>query len=991
MQKKLFFVFMTLWSFNFYSSAQTYEGKLISDEGAWCWFADPRALHYENAAGTINSSYIGYIDVHGNIKATQINYLTGTSCEVLIRSCFQPDDHDNPTFIVLPDERVMVFYSRHTDEACFYYRISQTAGDITTLGKEIKLVTSNNTTYPSPFILSNDPEHLYLCWRGINWHPTIGRLKISELDNDNIAFDWGPKQIVQSTGARPYAKYMSNGVDKIYLTYTTGHPDNENPNWVYFNYINITGTDATQITLSDVKGTTLSTINAGAHNVNKTTYATTYPDAVVNQDSYRNWVWQVSRDAAGNPVIAMVRINSAKTSHDYYHVKWNGSAWTTTFLANGGGHFHQSSGLELCYSGGMAIDDSHPNSIYCSVPVNGVYEIIKYTVGNPLTTDTITRNSIKNNVRPYIISKSENIADRLIWMHGDYYDWIVSSSYPKGYCTAIHADFSLPSESIKLDSLLVLHEDFSNETGGVLTVSNSTSKTIALTSSNEFSVSMTLKISSSAYSGTLLKIGNAITYSLTASSTKPAITLSGTNYSSTNILGSSDVWKTQSRSTSGTWYTPSKLDWFNLTITCKDGRLISYIDGRLDQNIAVGNTIALADLILGGFIGEIEDIYVYHRALNSAEIRQITGKIALQETLHKITDKIPTDVYSDLVLTKTGAAGENIVWTSSQPQIIATSGLVNLPTTPTPVTLTATVNGEIITIPVTVHPRTIAKNTVLYYPFTTEYTDAGQRYVADASGNGNDARVFGSAQIDGELNLKANTNAGFSANGYLLAPDGIVDKIRSYSVLVKITPDRLDNLPRIYDFGSGTGNSVFGRANGLAAGFKYNGATTILISPSQTLVSGQTTKLAFTFDAATHLTTIYINGEPVKSANTITNEPYQLSEIAATTRNYIGRTQWQSSTDVDFCGTMDDFYLFDIALTQTEIQTLQSETGNALNMPSAGYDKIQISNTMGKLIYTGKQTLEHSWTNQLKQSGVYIVRTVRNNELPITRKILFIK
>ena len=36
--------------------------------------------------------------------------------EVLIRSYFQPDDHNNPTFLVLPDERIMIFYSRHTDE-----------------------------------------------------------------------------------------------------------------------------------------------------------------------------------------------------------------------------------------------------------------------------------------------------------------------------------------------------------------------------------------------------------------------------------------------------------------------------------------------------------------------------------------------------------------------------------------------------------------------------------------------------------------------------------------------------------------------------------------------------------------------------------------------------------------------------------------------------------------------------------------------------------
>ena len=169
--KKLFLMVMAVWAGlagtaaaqNSLSPAEAtvYEGDKLAAEGAWCWFADPRALHYENASGTINSSYVGYIDVHGAVKAVQYDFLKGRRSEVLIRSYFQPDDHNNPTFLVLPDERVMIFYSRHTDEPCFYYRISQVPGDITTLGEEKKILTKDNTTYPSPFILSADPELIY--------------------------------------------------------------------------------------------------------------------------------------------------------------------------------------------------------------------------------------------------------------------------------------------------------------------------------------------------------------------------------------------------------------------------------------------------------------------------------------------------------------------------------------------------------------------------------------------------------------------------------------------------------------------------------------------------------------------------------------------------------------------------------------------------------------------------------------------------------------
>ena len=133
---------------------------IVTDEGAWCWFADSRAVHHGQY------TYLGYIDVHGNVKATQYDWKRRRKTDVLVRSFFQPDDHNNPTFLVLPDGRIMIFYTRHTDEPRIWYRISQQPGDITALGEEKYLETKNNTTYPSPFIMSDDPQHIYLCWRG---------------------------------------------------------------------------------------------------------------------------------------------------------------------------------------------------------------------------------------------------------------------------------------------------------------------------------------------------------------------------------------------------------------------------------------------------------------------------------------------------------------------------------------------------------------------------------------------------------------------------------------------------------------------------------------------------------------------------------------------------------------------------------------------------------------------------------------------------------
>lgn len=576
----------------------------VTPEGAWCWFADPRAVHYESTDGSINRTYIGYIDVHGNVKAMQYDFLTGERTEVLVRSYFQPDDHNNPTFLVLPDERVMVFYSRHTDEACFYYRVSAEKGDITTLGEEKRLETNHNTTYPSPFILSDDPNHIYLCWRGIGWHPTIAQLSMPGKEGE-VHFTWGPYQMVKSTGARPYAKYQSNGKDKILLAYTTGHPDNEMPNHLYFNYININS-----LTLEDVNGRTLSTIAKGPHHVNKENYAETFPDAVVDAPTAsRDWLWQVAADVEGHPVIAMVRIDEAKEAHDYYHARWDGHKWQKTFLAHGGGHFHQTPGLEKCYSGGMSIDELRTNEVYCSVPVEGAngryYEIIKYTVGadGTVTSEAVTHDSKLNNARPYVIPSFPSSGDsplRLTWMQGYYYDWIVSDQRP-GYPTAICADFAWKGPKINLDKSLL------NEKQQRRFMRKDELKEFT------FSTVVKLTVEKQAYPETILSLGN-MQVKVDAHTQKPTVHIGNETYESSNRLVTADCWKTHPRSTNGKWYTPSPHERLVYTVTCKENVVRTYVNGLLDQ------TIRLKTPVRGNVRSEGK---LYKRALNQEEIKRL--------------------------------------------------------------------------------------------------------------------------------------------------------------------------------------------------------------------------------------------------------------------------------------------------------------------------------------------------------------------------------
>lgn len=604
------------------ADTQGFNVNTLTEKGAWCWFADPRALFHENESGTIKNSYIGYIDVHGNIKATQVDHLANRTSEVLIRSWFQPDDHNNPTFLVLPDERVMIFYSRHTDEPCFYYRVSREPGDITTLGKEMRLETANNTTYPSPFILADDPDHIYLCWRGIGWHPTIARLTLPDKE-DNVHFDWGPYQIVQSQeggrGVRPYAKYMSNGKDRIYLAYTTTHPDNQSVNYIYFNYIDI-NTRA----LKDIKGKQLETVGSGTlHNVEATAgYENSYPNAVAVGSPYRNWLWEISIIDEEKPVIAAVRISEDKESHEYWHVKWNGSEWLETFLSRAGGHFHQTPGLEKCYSGGMAIDKADPSVIYGSVPVEGkhgeVYELVKFTVvgeGAPVKREQLTYDSPKNNVRPFVLS-NEGGVPWLAWMQGDYYDWIVSSARPGGFPTAIRTNMEIPASKMSPDKGLLFHD-------GTPRVAPAGVKPIVIPKTGTFTLVVTLSIDHDAFFGEIIRT-DAFTYGIEPGELpRPYIKTGNRKAESSNVLGNSDAWKTANRGTGGHWYPPVKPEQFQLAITYEEGgALRTYIDGLVDQYIAVRG-LSLSEVIAINFKGTMQHLRIYDRVLSQDEIKAI--------------------------------------------------------------------------------------------------------------------------------------------------------------------------------------------------------------------------------------------------------------------------------------------------------------------------------------------------------------------------------
>jgi len=412
---------------------------------------------------------------------------------------------------------------------------------------------------------------------------------------------------------------------------------------------------------------------------------------------------------------------------------------------------------------------------------------------------------------------------------------------------------------------------------------------------DEFTILLNWSLDANAYGGAMLSMGN-MEYGVDKKTLKPYVIIDGKTYSSENMLCTSDAWKTESTGTDGKSYM-TKHGLFNTAIQYdKATRLLTiYRNGLIDQRFEVEG-LMLDKITIGGFKGKLYNYRVYDSSVGISFL-----EMSLEEgQLEPIS--VSADVYTDIVLPSKTVNGKELAWRSDREDVISTSGLVTLPETETIVKLTTFIpHGKSYstskTWNVTVHPRDINNNL---------------RY-----------------QHDETIDLTRNTATGFSTNKYEHAPEGLLDGLRSYTFLLSANAKRLTGQPRLYDFGSSSGNSVFLRANQLSAGIKYNGGTTTMVNGKTSLKANQDYQLAVTFDAATKKTCIYIDGKLDASGTNNQSEPYQLVENTSDSRNYIGRTQWWDSSvkadNQDFAGTIGGFRLYDIALTKEEINQIQSD------------------------------------------------------------------
>ena len=428
--------------------------------GAWCWFSDPRAVYYE---GKHKRTYAGWVDNYGDIHIGWYDHETQIIHSRVVAEKVEANDHVNPALLFDEEGYLLVFYNKHLQGDTPLYLIRSLKPESIEEWGEIEELYLNDGsfeergtmrhTYNNPIKLSAENGRIYNFWRGDDGKPTW-----SHSDDNGHSWSTGEVFFLPDpiyTFRRPYAKIYSDGIDKIHITLTDGHPRNEENNNIYYMYYQAGAfykADGTKI-----------------RSIDNLPVPPEEADLVYDAASgnAKAWNWDIAQDEEGFPVIAYVRFPDDE-NHIYCYARWDGRGWQNYDLVNSGNWFPETpegkTEPEPNYSGGMSIDKENPNVLYLSVKRDSVFEIEKWTTrnhGRNWQVEPITNGSTKHNVRPFAVRGAEEGNPlQVLWMQNTRYIHFADAGrlaelarpYHDRFLASIKMDILNPSIDNGLDS-----------------------------------------------------------------------------------------------------------------------------------------------------------------------------------------------------------------------------------------------------------------------------------------------------------------------------------------------------------------------------------------------------------------------------------------------------------------------------------------------------------------------------------------------------------
>ncbi len=404
----------------------------LNDNGAWCWFQDPRAL-IDQTTGTLLVGSVADSDGpdgvrrSGDVDLVTYRLATGDSERFVLHHNLQPeDDHNAPALLIRPDGRYLAMYSRHNRDAVSYWRISTRPHDASewnaeqTFDWKPQLGPTDRVTYSNVFYLTAE-RRAYDFSRAVNLDPSV----LTSSDNGDHWNYAGKLLTIPRLGyVNGYVKYASNGRDRIDFITTEHHPRDFN-NSVYHGYLSggkLHRSDGT-IVADDV-------FRGPGHPQTELTRVFAANSVVGGDTMTHAWTVDLKLDKDGYPIaIVSCRANDQPENsnfhdHRFFYARFDGSAWNIFPLAKAGAALWSA---EQDYTGLAALDPRDPNAAYVSTPIDprdgsllAVHELFKGTTvdgGRTWHWEAITTNSKVDNLRP-LIPQWDDRHTALLWFRG---------------------------------------------------------------------------------------------------------------------------------------------------------------------------------------------------------------------------------------------------------------------------------------------------------------------------------------------------------------------------------------------------------------------------------------------------------------------------------------------------------------------------------------------------------------------------------------------
>lgn len=389
------------------------DSDLLVNDGAWCWFSDPRAIYHK---GKKEQIYFGYINGHGDVCIGSKDLASEKVETFVLHDTLEIDDHNVPSLLVLPDGKLLAFYNEHNGNV--YLRKSVFPEDISTW-EETRIIAAEsdeyNYTYTNPVRLEAENGRIYQIGRKVGPTRSFDHWWQYMKYSDDGGNTWSDDVILLDNEGRenpPYLKVATDGRSRIDFLFTDGHPKIGTDVSVYHMYFE--GGVFYQSNGDSIAS--MDQLPIAIKSVNKIYDAST--------TNIRAWIWDIALHN-GRPVVTYARYPT-EDDHIYHYAYWQDGKWIDQEVVNSGSwiaSLRQGDVVrEAHYSGGIVLDHQNPEHIYLARERYGKFELEHRWLrpDGSWSTWQLTENSSTNNIRPYVVDHAPQGQAIVLWMSGVY-------------------------------------------------------------------------------------------------------------------------------------------------------------------------------------------------------------------------------------------------------------------------------------------------------------------------------------------------------------------------------------------------------------------------------------------------------------------------------------------------------------------------------------------------------------------------------------------